>query len=105
MRDGGGQVRHAAGGGQQGGVVGQLLPGGLQLTAQPADLRPSLLVLPLDRLGEGEPARVLGEDTLQRCRGVLGPDHLITRYLARVAVTDHPPLEDETAEDDPSPRW
>jgi hypothetical protein len=53
-------------------------------------------------LGEVEAARALAEDTLERCRRTLGPDHLITRYLARVAVTDPPPLGDEAAEDDPS---
>ncbi len=35
-------------------------------------------VPPLAPLGEAEPARALGEDTLQRCRRVLGPDHLVT---------------------------
>jgi hypothetical protein len=32
----------------------------------------------LARLGEAKPARALGEDTLQRCRRVVGADHLIT---------------------------
>jgi hypothetical protein len=33
-------------------------------------------------LGDIESARALGEDTLQRSRRVLGPQHPITRYLA-----------------------
>ena len=32
---------------------------------------------------KAEPARVLGQDTLQRCHRVLGPDHPITLYLTR----------------------
>ena len=32
----------------------------------------------LGGLGEAEPARALGQDTLQRSRRVLGPDHPIT---------------------------
>jgi len=36
--------------------------------------------------GESEPARALGQDTLQRCRRVLGPDHPIT-LLAAGALT------------------
>jgi hypothetical protein len=35
--------------------------------------------------GEAEPARVLGEDTLRRCRRVLGPDNRIALYLTQVA--------------------
>jgi hypothetical protein len=61
------------------------------------------LNLALNRLGEVKPARALGRDTLQRSRRVLGPDHPITRYLARVAVTDHPSLGDDAAADNPSP--
>jgi len=57
----------------------------------------------LHLLDETEQARDLGEDTLQRCRRVLGPDHPFTLYLARVPVTDYPPLGDDAAEDDPSP--
>jgi hypothetical protein len=33
-------------------------------------------------MGEAEPARALGEDTLRRCRRMLGPDHLITLLAA-----------------------
>jgi hypothetical protein len=40
----------------------------------------------LAQLGEAEPARALGEDTLQRSRRVLGPDHQIT-LLAAAALT------------------
>jgi hypothetical protein len=61
------------------------------------------LTVALVRLGEAEAARALSEDTLRRCRRVLGPDHPITRYLARVAVTDRPLLGDDAAADDPSP--
>jgi hypothetical protein len=57
----------------------------------------------LVRLGEAEPARALAEDTRRRCRRTLGPDHLIARYLAWVAVTDPRLLGDDAAEDDPSP--
>jgi hypothetical protein len=39
----------------------------------------------LDRLGEAEPARVLGQDTLQRCHRVLGPEHPITACVAQAA--------------------
>ena len=34
-----------------------------------------ILSIALNVLGEAEPARDLGEDTLRRCRRVLGPDH------------------------------
>ncbi len=61
------------------------------------------LTLALARLGEPEPARALGEDTLRRCRRLLGPDHPITRYLAQVAVTDRPLLGEDAAEDDSTP--
>ena len=37
-------------------------------------------------MGEAEPARALGEDTLPRCRRVLGPDHLTT-VSAAAALT------------------
>ena len=60
------------------------------------------LALALDQLGKGQLARTLGQDTLRRCRRVLGPDHPITRYLAQVAMNDHPPLGDEATEDHPS---
>jgi hypothetical protein len=33
----------------------------------------------------------LGEDTLQRCRRVLGPDHPVTQYLTRAASIGHLP--------------
>ena len=41
----------------------------------------------LAQLGEAEPARALGEDTLQRCRRVFGPDHLSTLWAA-TALTE-----------------
>ena len=37
-------------------------------------------------LGEAEAARALGQDTLQRCHRVLGPDHPIT-LLAAATLT------------------
>ena len=67
------------------------------------DLAAATLTVALVRLGVVEAARALGRDTLQRCRRVLGPDHPITLYLARVAVTDHPSLGDDAAADDPRP--
>jgi hypothetical protein len=36
---------------------------------------------------EAEAARALGEDTLQRCRRVLGPDHPITLWAAAALTT------------------
>jgi hypothetical protein len=40
-----------------------------------------------------------GEDTLQRCRRMLGPDHPITLYLTQVASGGHPlPGGDAAAE-------
>jgi hypothetical protein len=45
------------------------------------------LTLALVGLGEAEPARALGEDTLQRCRRVFGPDHLLT--LGAAAFLTH----------------
>jgi hypothetical protein len=53
----------------------------------------------LARLGEAEPARALGEDTLQRSRRVLGPDHPITLYLAQVAGIGHLVLGDDAVGD------
>jgi tetratricopeptide repeat protein len=50
-------------------------------------------------LGEAEPARTLGEDTLQRSRRVLGPDHPITRYLAQDAGIGHVVLGDDAVGD------
>ena len=46
-------------------------------------LAAAALSLALVELGETEPARSLGEDTLQRCRRVFGPDHAITLWAAR----------------------
>ncbi len=54
-------------------------------------------------LGEVGAARALGQDTLPRCRRTLGPDHLITRHLARVAVTAPHLLGDDAGADDPRP--
>jgi hypothetical protein len=39
------------------------------------------LALALAGLGEHEQARALGQDTLERCRRVLGPNHLATLRL------------------------
>jgi hypothetical protein len=44
----------------------------------------------LAQSGEVAAARVLGEDTLPRCRRVLGPDHPITLYLTQDAGIGHP---------------
>jgi len=33
-------------------------------------------------MGEAEQARALGQDTLERCRRVFGPDHLATLHSA-----------------------
>ena len=41
----------------------------------------------LTELGEAEPARALGEDTLPRSRRVFGPDYLVTLWVAG-ALTD-----------------
>src|SRR4051812_19800187 len=41
-----------------------------------------LLALALNQLGEAEPARVLGEDTLNRCRRVFGTAHATTLAAA-----------------------
>jgi hypothetical protein len=43
------------------------------------------LTFALVGLGDAEPARALGEDTLLRCRRVLGPDHPVTLWLAEAA--------------------
>ena len=50
-------------------------------------------------LAEVEPARALGEDTLGRCRRVLGPDHAITLNLTRAASTGQLLLGDEAIGD------
>jgi hypothetical protein len=44
---------------------------------------PSALTHAKVQLRWAEPARALGEDTLQRCRRVLGPDHSLTQYLTQ----------------------
>jgi hypothetical protein len=49
--------------------------------------------------GEAEAARALGQDTVERCRRVLGPDHPITRYLAQVAGIGHLVLGDHDVGD------
>jgi hypothetical protein len=43
-----------------------------------------ILSIALNVLGEAEPARDMGEDTLRRCRRVLGPDHPTTLWAAAV---------------------
>jgi hypothetical protein len=52
-------------------------------------LAASALTGALNQLGEAKPARVLGHDTLQRCRRVLGPDVPFTLYLTQVASSGH----------------
>jgi hypothetical protein len=49
-------------------------------------LTAAALTLALAQLGEAQPARALGQDTLQRCRQVLGPDHART-LLTAAALT------------------
>jgi hypothetical protein len=46
------------------------------------------LSISLAQLGEVEAARGRGQDALQRCRRMLGPDHPITRYLTQTRSTD-----------------
>jgi hypothetical protein len=53
-------------------------------------------------MGEAEPGRVLGQDTLQRCRRALGPDHPITLYLTQNASIGHLRLGGDAAADSPS---
>jgi hypothetical protein len=56
----------------------------------------------LVQLGEAEAARALGEDTLQRSRRVLGPDHPIIQYLTEAAGISHPMPGSDAAADHPS---
>jgi hypothetical protein len=49
-------------------------------------LAAAALTLALVQLGEAEPARTLGQDTLGRCHRVLDPDHVIALWAA-TAVT------------------
>jgi len=44
----------------------------------------TVLALALTQIGAAEQARNLGVDTLDRCRHILGPDHLITLLAATV---------------------
>ena len=48
-----------------------------------------------------EPARALGEDTLQRSRRVFDPDDPITLYLAEAVSSGHLLPGDDTAADQP----
>jgi hypothetical protein len=57
----------------------------------------------LVQLGEVERARVLGEDTLQRCRRVLASEHPIAQYLVQ-AVSTRQLLGDDAAADRPDPQ-
>jgi hypothetical protein len=43
----------------------------------------AILTVALALLGEAEQARTLGQDTLERCRRVFGPDHPVTLRLAQ----------------------
>jgi hypothetical protein len=61
------------------------------------------LTLALDRLGEAEAARALGEDTLQRSRRVLGPDSPIASYLTQAASGGHPMPGGDAGADRPDP--
>ena len=55
-----------------------------------------------NQLGEAEPARALGQETLQRSLRVLGPDHPITLYLMQAASSSHPMPGGDAATDGPS---
>jgi hypothetical protein len=46
------------------------------------------LTYALVRLGEAEPARALGQDTLRRCRRVLGPEHPGVLHLTHATTID-----------------
>jgi hypothetical protein len=59
----------------------------------------SVLTGALLLVGEAEPARALGQDTLQRCRRVLGPDHPITLYLTQDGSIGHLMLGGDAAAD------
>jgi hypothetical protein len=59
------------------------------------------LTLALVQLGEAEPARALGQDTLRRCNRVLGPDHPLRLYLTQAASGSHPMPGGDTAADRP----
>jgi hypothetical protein len=59
----------------------------------------SSLAVALFAVGEGEPARTLGEDTLQRSRRAFGPDHPITLYLTQDAGIGHLVLGGEAVGD------
>jgi hypothetical protein len=51
-------------------------------------LAAAALTVILAHVGKAEAARALGQDTLQRCHRVLGPEHPITLYLTQVADID-----------------
>jgi len=58
--------------------------------------------LALIQVGDAEPARDLGQDTLRRCRRAFGPDHPITQYLTEAAGISHPMPGGDAAADGPS---
>jgi hypothetical protein len=58
----------------------------------------STLTLALFALGELEPARTLGEDTLRRCHRVLRSAHPITLYLTQDAGIAHLLLDADAAD-------
>ncbi|WP_239568032.1 tetratricopeptide repeat protein [Geodermatophilus bullaregiensis] len=57
------------------------------------------LTVALTRLGEAEAADALAQDTLERCRRALGPDHPITHQVARVTSDVMPATGDPAAVD------
>jgi Tetratricopeptide repeat len=65
-------------------------------------LAATALTLALVAVGEVEPARALGEDTLQRSRRVLGPGHPVTLYLTQAVSSGQLHLDDDAAQDHPS---
>jgi hypothetical protein len=58
--------------------------------------------LALSLAGEVEPARTLAEDTLQRSRRLVDPDHPITQYLTQAASSGQLLFQEDAAEDHPS---
>ena len=62
----------------------------------------AVLTLALVALGDAEPARALGEDTVERCRRVLGPEHPVTLFLTQATRIGHPTPGGDAAADRPS---
>jgi hypothetical protein len=67
-------------------------------------LAAAALIDAMNQLGDAKPARALRQDTLQRCRRVLGPDNPITLYLTQAASSGQLLLGEDAAEDHPPNR-